>query len=68
MGIYAGTGEYFIEEMLPVISDELNKLTSDDLEQEVMRAKTQLKAALLMSREGTAVSYTHLTLPTNGCV
>ena len=54
MGIYAGTGEYFIEEMLPVISDELNKLTSDDLEQEVIRAKTQLKAALLMSREGTA--------------
>ena len=54
MGIYAGTGEYFIGEMLPVISDELNKLMSDDLEQEVVRAKTQLKSALLMSREGTA--------------
>ena len=54
MGIYAGTGEYSIGEMLPVISDELNKLTSDDLEQEVVRAKTQLKSALLMSREGTA--------------
>ncbi len=54
IGIYAGTGEYFIEEMLPVISDELNKLMSDDLEQEVVRAKTQLKSALLMSREGTA--------------
>ena len=54
MGIYAGTGEYSIEEMLPVISDELNNLTYVDLEQEVERSKIQLKSALLMSREGTA--------------
>ena len=37
-----------------MISDELNKLTHVDLEQEVERSKTQLKSALLMSREGTA--------------
>ena len=54
MGIYAGTGEHQILEMVPVISDELNKIDCSDIEEEVYRSKIQLKSALLMSREATS--------------
>ncbi len=53
-GIYAGTGEREVTELLPVICDQLTKLTKTDLEEEVIRSRTQLKSGLLMSREGTS--------------
>jgi predicted Zn-dependent peptidase len=50
-GIYAGTGEKEVAELLPVVCDELAKVPHDLTEQEVQRAKAQLRAATLMSRE-----------------
>ena len=50
-GIYAGTGENEVEELIPVVCDELSKLSAQVAEEEVARARTQLKASLLMSLE-----------------
>lgn len=50
-GIYAGTGEKEVAELLPVVCDELAKLPDDLGEPEVKRAAAQLRAATLMSRE-----------------
>ena len=50
-GIYAGTGEDEVEELIPVVCDELSKLSAQVAEVEVARARTQLKASLLMSLE-----------------
>ena len=50
-GIYAGTGEDEVEELIPVVCDELSKLSAQVAEEEVARARTQLKASLLMSLE-----------------
>ena len=50
-GIYAGTGAEEVTELLPVVCDELHKVTTDLSAAEVARAAAQLKAATLMSRE-----------------
>ena len=52
-GIYAGTGEKEVGELIPVICDELGKLAADATEEEVIRARAQLKASILMSLEST---------------
>lgn len=50
--IYAGTGPENLPELIPVICDELGKVqTSPVPEEELHRAKTQIRAGLLMSRE-----------------
>jgi predicted Zn-dependent peptidase len=54
LGIYAGTGEDQVAELVPVVCEELCKLTDADLEAEVNRSRTQLKSGLLMSRETTS--------------
>ena len=54
LGIYAGTGEQEVAELVPVVCEELAKLADADLEAEVTRSRTQLKSGLLMSREGTS--------------
>jgi predicted Zn-dependent peptidase len=50
-GIYAGTGEKEVAELLPVLCDEINRLpdTLDDVE--ILRAKNKAKARLLMRSE-----------------
>jgi predicted Zn-dependent peptidase len=53
-GIYAATGEDKGAEMLPVLCDEVTKLQNGINEAELTRAKNQLKASLLMSRENSA--------------
>jgi len=53
-GIYAATGEDKGAEMLPVICDEIVKLQNGVSELELQRAKNQMKASLLMSRESSA--------------
>lgn len=50
-GIYAGTGPEKMGEIMPVICDEVLKLGSSITQEELVRAKAQLKASLLMSRE-----------------
>jgi predicted Zn-dependent peptidase len=50
-GIYAGTGENQIEELIPVLCDELKNSPKYILEKEINRGKAQLKASLMMGRE-----------------
>lgn len=50
-GIYAGTGPESLAEIIPVISDEILKVTQSVTEEEVARAKAQLKSNLLIGRE-----------------
>ena len=52
-GIYAGTGEDEAAELVPVALEELARVQLDANETEVRRARTQLKASLLMSLEST---------------
>ena len=52
-GIYAGTGESEAEELMPVTLEELCKVQSAVTEQELARARAQVKASLLMSLEST---------------
>ncbi|WP_298214182.1 pitrilysin family protein [Acidocella sp.] len=52
-GIYAGTGESEAAEMIPVTLEELAKVQRDVGEEELRRARAQLKAGLLMSLEST---------------
>ena len=59
-GIYAGTGEQEVAEMMPVICDEIAKLADSLDEAEVGRSAAQLKAGILMSRESTSARCEHL--------
>ncbi len=51
--VYAGTSETTANELIDVTAQELLKLGSDIHEDEVSRAKAQLKAGLLMSQESS---------------
>ena len=50
-GIYAGTGESQIQELIPVLCEELKKSPDSISEKEINRGKAQLKASLMMGRE-----------------
>ena len=52
-GIYAGTGEDEAGELVPVTLEELQRVQRDVTEEEVRRARTQTRAALVMSLEST---------------
>jgi predicted Zn-dependent peptidase len=52
-GIYAGTGEADVAELLSVVLDEFAKLPGDIGEEELNRARAQMKASVLMSRENS---------------
>ncbi|MEE9479237.1 MAG: pitrilysin family protein, partial [Kiloniellales bacterium] len=52
-GVYAGTGQAEVAELLSVVCGELGKLPSGLDSDEMARARAQLKASVLMSREGT---------------
>ena len=54
LGIYAGTSEKQIKELVPVVCDELLGIIESDLELEIERSKVQLRSGLLMSRETTS--------------
>jgi predicted Zn-dependent peptidase len=51
--IYAGTGEEQAKELVPVAIEELRRVQRDVTEEELARAKAQLRASLLMSLEST---------------
>lgn len=53
-GIYAGTGEEEVAELMPVLAEEIRRLADSMEEDEVRRARNQLKAATLMSLESTS--------------
>lgn len=50
-GVYAGTGPEHLPELMPVMIDEIRKVSQDISDEELMRAKAQLKAGIYMSRE-----------------
>jgi predicted Zn-dependent peptidase len=52
-GVYAGTGEEEVAELIPVMCDEIVKVTAGIEATEVSRARAQLKASILMSLEST---------------
>ena len=52
--VYAGTGEDQLAELLPVIAEEMGKVVVRVGEDEVARARAQLKAGLLMSLESSS--------------
>ncbi len=54
LGIYAGTGEQEVSELIPVVCDEIGKLSEGISEKELVRAKAQLKSSILMSLESTS--------------
>ena len=50
-GIYAGTSGSDLEELIPVIADEINQSADSLTEEEVARARAQMKAGTLMGLE-----------------
>lgn len=50
-GIYAGTGEKEVSELMPVLCDEILRLSDTITDTEIERAKERLKARLLMRLE-----------------
>lgn len=53
-GIYAGTSEQKVDELLPTIKDVLEDFPQTLHDKEIERSKTQLKAGILMSLESTS--------------
>ena len=54
-GIYAGTTADELNELIPVVSDEIKKVVNDKVkEEELNRAKMQLKASMLMALESSS--------------
>ncbi|MCG8508884.1 MAG: insulinase family protein [Rhodospirillales bacterium] len=53
-GVYAGTGETEAEELVPLVCQELRKVAEFVTIDEVLRARAQLKASLLMALESTS--------------
>lgn len=53
-GIYAATGEEKAPELLTAVCGEIMRLQDGVTEQELLRAKNQIKSSLLMSRESSA--------------
>jgi predicted Zn-dependent peptidase len=52
-GIYTGTGENEVADMVPVLVDQIGSVLEPAPEEEVRRARAQMKAGLLMSLEST---------------
>ena len=50
-GVYAGTGAEHLDELVDVTAVEIAKVTQDVTEEEVVRARNQLKAGMMMSLE-----------------
>lgn len=53
-GIYAGTGGDDLEELIPVLCGELERAAGDISEDEINRARNQLKASVLMGLESSS--------------
>ncbi|MBM3597101.1 MAG: insulinase family protein [Alphaproteobacteria bacterium] len=52
-GVYAGTGEKEVRELIPVVCEEFRRALDKIDAEEINRARAQLKASLLMSLEST---------------
>ena len=63
LGIYAGTGEKETAELVPVVCDELLKLIDRPVEEELARARAQLKTSLMMALESCFAQSEELCAP-----
>ena len=52
-GVYAGTGQGQIEELVPVVCDQLLEITREIKDEELSRAKTQHKSGMKMALESS---------------
>lgn len=59
-GVYAGTGEGQVKELLPTIKGVLEDFPKTLSEQEIERSKAQFKAGMLMALESTSARCEHL--------
>jgi predicted Zn-dependent peptidase len=53
-GVYAGTGEKEVAELMPVVCEEIADVAKNVSADELARARQQLKASILMGRESTS--------------
>ncbi len=53
-GIYAGTGENKTAELIPLVCDEIKKMTDNVGADELTRARAQIKASILMTLESSS--------------
>jgi predicted Zn-dependent peptidase len=53
-GVYAGTGEAEVAELMPALCDELRRIAEGLAPDELARARAQLKSGTLMSLESTS--------------
>jgi predicted Zn-dependent peptidase len=53
-GIYAGTGEEETQELIPLVCDEIKKICDSVDDDELSRARAQIKASILMSLESSS--------------
>ena len=53
-GVYAGTGSEEAAELLPLVLDEIEKVQDAVSDEELARARAQLKSSILMSLESTS--------------
>jgi predicted Zn-dependent peptidase len=53
LGIYAGTGPELLDEFVPVLCDEITGLAATLRDDEIERARVQLRSSLLMGMEST---------------
>ena len=56
--VFAGTGKDKITELLPVLCDELINSAKNITEEEITRAKTQIKSSMIMSLESSSSNAT----------
>jgi len=59
-GVHAATGPEDVNELMPVIVDELERATESITDKEVKRARAQLRAGLLMTLESPAARASQL--------
>ena len=54
-GLYAGTGEEEVAELVSIVCDELKRVAADRMDgEEIARSRAQIKAGVLMSLESTS--------------
>ncbi len=53
-GVYAGTGQKEVTELIPVLCDQINTSALTFSQEELKRAKAQFKSSLLMGQESTS--------------
>jgi predicted Zn-dependent peptidase len=59
-GIYAGTAQDDVKELVPVLCDEINRATKDINDQETDRARAQHKAGIMMGLEAAGARAEHM--------